>query len=218
MYPSAGLSTTSFSTVAPPAGTQTHFPFGPKPSFCGVTPNFSRAVRKFFSEYPASLPRRTISVWSTGPSLSTCSRKSIAPDVRPLAAAARASSAVIVTGYVLGQTHRIAMYTEIDIIAGSQSAVRRIAVYTETLPPAQIERSCPGIGKPSLFIFCKASQRLLPVSKHVRDQPSRVRPRLADLRTYRPRLFVEAIKIAVAPVMNCSLAGVAPRTREQVRP
>jgi hypothetical protein len=29
---------------------------------------------------------------------------------------------------VLGHTHRIPMYTEIDIIAGSQSAVRRIAV------------------------------------------------------------------------------------------
>ena len=80
-----------------------------------------------------------------------------------------------------------------------------IAVYTETLPPAQIERSCPGIGKPSLFIFCKASQRLLPVSEHVRDQPSRVRPRLADLRAYRPRLFVEAIKIAIATVPDHSL-------------
>ena len=64
-----------------------------------------------------------------------------------------------------------------------------------TLPPAQIERSCPGIGKPSLFIFCKASsQRLLPVSEHVRDQPSRVRPRLADLRAYRPRLLWRRLK------------------------
>ena len=50
----ASLFTTSFSTVAPPAGTHTHFPLAPKPSFLGVMPNFSRAVRRFFCESPAS--------------------------------------------------------------------------------------------------------------------------------------------------------------------
>ena len=44
---------------------------------------------------------------------------------------------------VLGHTHRVPMYTEIDIIAGSQSAVRRIGVYTKSRFPTDDIFRCP---------------------------------------------------------------------------
>ena len=93
-----------------------------------------------------------------------------------------------------------------QVVLLSREAGIGIAVYTETLPPAATRRSAPGLAA-SAFIFCKASQRLLPVSEHVRDQPSRVRPRLADLRAYRPWLFVEVIKIAILTGPDHSLTS-----------
>jgi hypothetical protein len=75
-----------------------------------------------------------------------------------------------------------------------------------TLPPAQIERGYPGKSTASLLIFWKAPQRLFAVAEHVRDQPNGVTSRLSNFRPYRPRLFVEAIKITVATVPDHSLA------------
>jgi hypothetical protein len=72
------LFTTSCKTRASPAGTHTHLPSAPKSSFLDVTPSFSRAVHKDFSEYPAA------------------SRKSTAPDVTCLPDAVKASSAEMV--------------------------------------------------------------------------------------------------------------------------
>lgn len=59
---------------------------------------------------------------------------------------------------------------------------------------------------PSPFILWKAPQWLFTVAEHVRGQPGRVRSRLMDLRAYRPRRLVEAIKIAVTTVPDHALA------------